>query len=187
MLDEWLSKLALPLSIILGLSLIIGTYFLIKYTTASTTISTTETNTKIVVDISGAVHNPGVYEFNNGQIIEDAIEASGGITDEADQKLLAQTINRAALLQNHGKIYIPIQGVTYSINQNLSSNISTLININTASATELDTLPGIGPVTASKIIDYRTQKILFNRIEDLMKVDGISTSKYTKLKDLITI
>ncbi|MEA1909489.1 MAG: helix-hairpin-helix domain-containing protein [Patescibacteria group bacterium] len=185
MFDEWLTKLALPLSIILGLALIVGGYFLIKNSTNKKEECKNE-NVKIVIDISGAINNPGVYEFENGRIVEDAITAAGGITNEVDERLLAQTINRAALLQNHGKIYIPIKGTIQSTSTP-SQTSQTLVNINLASSTELDTLPGIGPVTANKIINYRNERGPFVKLSDLIKIDGISTSKYTKLKDLITI
>ena len=185
-----LDRIALPLGAILTIGLLIGAYFIIKYSNHPAVAS--ETGEQIVADVAGAVINPGVYNFTSGQIIEDAIKQAGGLTPQADLDLMARTVNRAALLQNHGKIYIPIKGETNITLNGASSSGSTNsiagpVNINTASLNELDTLPGIGPVTAEYIIDYRTKKGLFKRKEDLMKVTGISASKYAKLKDLVTV
>ncbi|MFA5967522.1 MAG: helix-hairpin-helix domain-containing protein [Patescibacteria group bacterium] len=184
-----LDKIALPLGIILTISLLLGAYFIIKYSNSST--KTTNASEQVTIDIAGAVQTPGVYNFTTGQIIEDAIKQAGGLTDQADLELMARTVNRAAELQNHGKIYIPVKGeVNYSVAGSTSSSTTAVagpVNINTANSAELDTLPGIGPVTAGYIIDYRTKKGPFKKKEDLMKVSGISATKYAKLKDLITI
>lgn len=185
-----LDRIALPLGAILTISLLIGAYFIIKY--SNRPAKTSETGEQIAMDIAGAVINPGVYNFVSGQIVEDAIKQAGGLTEQADLELMARTINRAALLQNHGKIYIPIKGATnFALDGTSSSgsanSVAGPVNINTASSSELDTLPGIGPVTAGYIIDYRTKKGPFKRKEDLMKVTGISSSKYAKLKDLVTL
>ena len=167
-----------------------GAYFIIKSSGTAPPAAATE---QIVADVAGAVVNPGVYNFTSGQIIEDAIKQAGGLTDQTDLELLARTINRAAELQNHGKIYIPVKGAGSYVAAGSTSTGSTTsavagpVNINTASSAELDTLPGIGPVTAGYIIDYRTKKGPFKRIEDLMKISGISAAKYAKLKGLVTV
>ena len=188
-----IEKFTLPLGIILTISIFMGAYFLIKYTNDQP--KTANTEEKIVVDVSGAIQTPGVYTFNTGQIIEDAIKQAGGLTDQADLELLAKTINRAALLQNHGKVYIPAKGDTsYSLlnsgsasSSSSSSQTSGPININTASAAELDQLPGIGPVISGRIIDYRQKNNGFKRKEDLLKVSGIGSALYAKIKNLVTI
>ncbi len=186
--EKLLDKITLPLGIILTIGLFVGAYFVIKSTNAS--VKPISINEQIVVDIAGAIKNPGVYNFISGQIIEDAIKQAGGLTPEADLELLARTINRAALLQNNSKVYIPVKGAANYLATSSTTNgtaaISGPVNINTASAAELDTLPGIGPVTAGYIIDYR-KKNPFKKKEDLMKISGISSAKYAKLKDLITI
>lgn len=189
--EKILDKIALPVGIVLTLGLFVGAYFIIKYSNSST--KSVSANEKIAIDVAGAVTNPGVYNFTSGQIIEDAIKQAGGLTDQADLELMARTVNRAAELQNHGKVYIPVKGATNyimadgTVSSSAPSAATGPVNINTGSSTELDTLPGIGPVTAGYIIDYRTKKGPFKRKEDLMKVSGISSSKYAKLKDLITI
>lgn len=185
-MSKILEKIALPLGLILIISLIVSAYFLSIRTNNQETSNTTN---QIVVDVTGAVNQPNIYTFQQGSIIEDAIKAAGGFNNQADLDLIYKTINRAALLQNHGKVYIPITNI---IEDDIQSKISTesqsnLININTANLVILDTLPGIGPITAERIIEYRETKNQFIRLEDLMKVEGISSSKYNKLKNLITI
>jgi len=190
--EKILDKIALPLGAILTIGLLFGAYFLIKY--SGNTALKTDPNEQLVVDVAGAVANPGVYNFTSNQIIEDAIQQAGGLTDQADLELLAHTVNRASALQNHGKIYIPIKGeINLSLSDNFvgfsGTNVATvsIVNINTAGSAGLDTLPGIGPITAGRIIDYRNQKGLFKHKEDIMNIEGIGTAKYAKLKDLITV
>ena len=185
-MSNLLDRIALPLGIILIISLIVGAYFILQNTDSNAP----DAKQQITVDISGAIANPGVYTFEQDAIIEDAIIKAGGFTDTADLELIAKTINRAALLNDHGKVYIPSLKEDTVGDQSSNTAIqstSNLININTADLRSLDTLPGIGPITADRIINYRETKGAFRRKEDLKKVEGISTSKYNKLKDLITV
>ena len=181
-----LEKIALPLGLVLIVGLIIGGYFLSVKTTNRNTDNATD---QIVVDVVGAVNQPDIYTFKQGSIIEDAIKIAGGFNSQADLDLIYKTINRAALLQNHGKVYIPAIKAAENNKQpnNNEQSQSNLININTANLALLDTLPGVGPITAERIIEYRETKGQFNRLEDLMKIEGVSNSKYNKLKNLITI
>jgi competence protein ComEA len=182
-----LDRLALPIGIVLLIGLLVGACFLNRAPAATKT----DASEQIVVDIAGAVNNPGVYQFNKEAIVEDAITKAGGVTANADNELIALTINRAALLQNNGKVYIPIKGglgsAALSSLSATSGTVAGLVNINSADAAALDTLPGIGPVYAGRIIDYRQKHGSFKRKEDLMKVSGISQSTFNKLKDKITI
>lgn len=191
----WLNKFALPLGLILIAGLIVGAGLIVKATLPK---SAADDNQKITIDIAGAITNPGVYTFNDGSIIEDAIKTAGGITDNADLDMIAKIINRAALLNDHGKIYIPTKqdsgnlavalgAASTNMSDSSGSLVTGLININTADAKTLDILPGIGPVMASRIIAYRQAKNGFKKKEDLMKVEGIGTATYNKLKDRITI
>lgn len=186
-MNKLLDKLALPTGIVLLVGLLVGAYFLNRAPAATKT----DANEQIVVDIAGAVNSSGVYQFNKGAMVEDAITQAGGLTAEADNELIALTINRAALLQNNGKVYIPIKGgldsAALSSISAASGAVTGLVNINSASAAALDTLPGIGPVYAQRIIDYRTKHGGFKRKEDLMKVEGLGQSKFDKLKNKITI
>lgn len=150
---------------------------------------------EIVVDVSGAVLRPGVYRLPNDSIVDDAIIIAGGFSVEVDLERVAQEINRAQLLEDHGKLYLPKKGdqLAYapavsglSTNQLTGSPAGT-VNINTASLSDLDSLPGIGPVTAQKIVDFRKMNGPFKNKEDLKLVPGIGESKYEKIKGLISL
>lgn len=157
---------------------------------------------KIVVHITGAIKNEGVYELEENSRVADIIDIAGGLTSEAD----IRNINLASVLDDGVKIYIPkvndkdneiIDNIDMGIskeqnnskNSNNSNDISRnhKININSASQTELESLPGIGAATAKKIIDYRKENGKFNSIEDIKKVNGIGESKYNKIKSLIKV
>ena len=142
---------------------------------------------EVIIDICGAVNDSKVVTLPAGARVEDAIKAAGGITDEAD----LSGINRAAVLTDGEKIYIPTadeveRGIELpSTESNISSDDS--ININEATAEELETLNGIGPVTAEKIIQYRTEYGKFEKKEDLMEVNGIGEKTYAQIKDKIRV
>lgn len=140
----------------------------------------------IYVHVSGDVVNPGLVRIKSGKRVKDAIDLAGGVFDTAD----LSRVNLAKVVQDEEKIHIPKLGeeITESMNfiiSNSESNTSnSLVNINTASEAELQTLPGIGPATAKKIISHR-EKNRFEVIEDLMDVSGIGTKKFEAVKDLI--
>jgi len=136
----------------------------------------------LVVDVEGAVLHPGVYYIEAGSIVDDAIKKAGGLSSEADKSYVEEKINRAQLVTNHAKIYIP----RYEKRVSISTNPN-LININTASLAELDRLPGVGPITAQEIIDYRKTYGGFKNISELLNVPQISQSDYEKIKDKVTI
>ena len=145
----------------------------------------------IGVDISGAVHNPGFYILPDGSRVIDAIELAGGLTEDCDIDFL----NRAELLSDEMKIYIPsikdTQDLSLQIGVNKSFDASgeggKLININTAGSAELQEIPGVGPVTADKIIEYRSSHGKFTSIDDLVNISGIGTKTLEKMKGYITI
>jgi len=151
------------------------------------------TSAPIAVDVVGAVPRPGLYQFPEGARVQDAIDAAGGLLAEAN----ADGLNLAALLEDGQQLVIPYkEGSAPTETVDLpSSETATpnpnpgveLININTATLEELDTLPGIGLTTAQKIIDYRTVNGPFSTIEDLMNVSGIGPTTFDGLKDLITV
>lgn len=163
---------------------------------------------RILVHISGAVNKEGIVELKMGSRIADAIDKAGGIKEDAD----IEEINLAYLLEDGMKIKIPNKQekdkqsdtvqeenienyVTTSIGvSNVSKEEekskdmkSEKVNINTATQTELETLPGIGPSTAMKIITYRKEKGKFMKKEEIKEVSGIGESKYNKIKDLIVV
>ena len=166
-------------------------------------VITNENNTNddlVIIHITGSVKNPGIVKLKEGSRIEDAIEAAGGLTENAD----ITKVNLAYVVEDGTKIKIPStseedigdediidskSGDNIIIEENtVSSNNSTqTININKATEKEFETLPGIGPSLASKIIEYRNQNGKFGSIEDIKNVNGIGDNKYEKIKDLITV
>lgn len=152
-----------------------------------------ENKETIVVHVSGAVNKEGIVELEENSRIADAIEKSGGLKDDANMN----EVNLAYKLEDGMKIYIPgnkdqeaqergnISSVVESNVTNKKANSK--VNINTAPQEELDSLPGIGPSTALKIINYRKEHGKFSKIEELKNVSGIGDSKFNQLKDLITV
>ena len=140
----------------------------------------------INVDVEGAVVKPGVYKLNFSSIIQDALVSAGGLSGNADRNFVAKNINLASKLTDGAKIYIPKAGE--AANSNNQSGVlgvreeSSLININTASSESLDTLPGVGSVTAAKIINSRP----YGTIDELLSKKVVSGSVFTKIKDKIT-
>lgn len=140
-------------------------------------------SSKLIVDVSGAVKNPGVYAMSYGSRVSDAIAIAGGFSDEADMENIALRINQASTLSDGAKVYIPIKG---KVNQQIEVAqvvSSKTISINTASADELDMLSGIGPVTAKKIIDNRP----YAKLEELVTKKAVSQSLFDKLKSQLTL
>lgn len=149
---------------------------------------------EVYVDVDGAVASPGVYRLKDGARVSQAIDAAGGLTPEAD----VTGLNRASKVADGQKIYVPTVGeqqaaaVTSGADSGASPTSgagasSGLVNINTASAAELQTLSGIGPSMAQSIIDERTQNGAFASVDDLMRVSGIGEKKLAKIKDCICV
>ncbi len=141
---------------------------------------------KVKVDIEGAVVQPGIYEMANDSRIQDVLITAGGLAPKANRTYISQTINLAQKVYDGLKIYIPETGPeidSNSSNLSNSTNLSNLININTASEAQLDTLPGVGTVTARKIIAARP----YQTISQLIEKHIVSQSVFSKIKDLISL
>ena len=167
---------------------------------------------KIIVHVSGAVNKEGIVELEENSRISDAINKAEGLKENADTK----NINLAFKLEDGMKIYIPTveemiekneqnqngnmidqtskyvtssSGVVQEeqTNEKSEQNKNEKININTATQTELETLPGIGPSTSLKIVNYREENGKFKNIEDIKEVSGIGDAKYENIKDLICV
>lgn len=150
---------------------------------------------ELVVYVTGAVAHPGVYDFAAGSRIVDAIRVAGGLTPGAD----ASTLNLAEPLTDGERVYVPRRGETPPPVQSGGggpagggsgsggSGGAAKVNVNTATIAELDSLPGVGPVLAQRIVDYRTQHGPFRDVRDLMKVEGIGQKKFDSLKDFVTV
>ena len=138
----------------------------------------------LVVDVEGAVISPGVYSLSSKARTLDALAAAGGLSDDADRVWVEKNINLAKKVSDGLKIYIPRVGEQV-LSQETTTNTGTagpVIKINTASATDLDSLPGIGTVTSQKIIDGRP----YAQIEDLLVKKIIGKSTFDKIKDRIS-
>ena len=141
--------------------------------------SDSDANDNHLVYITGAVERPGLYAMHKEVSVNDAIKAAGGLLAYAD----TAGIDMAGLVDAGSHIHIPF---------NYKGNPEALlrkagININTASEKELDSLPGVGPATAKRIIEYRQEKGQFASIEDIKKVKGIGDGTFKKFKDKITV
>ena len=141
-----------------------------------------ETN-KIKIHILGQVNYNGILELEEGSRIDDAIKKAGGITDQAD----ITKINLAYKLSDGQKLYIP--SITDEETEYILENekIEEKININTATQTELETLPGVGPSLALKILNYRKENGKFKTIEEIQNVSGVGENKYEEIKEKITV
>lgn len=138
---------------------------------------------KIKVYITGEVNKPGVFELDKDSRVEDAINSAGGLTNLANIK----NINLALIIEDGQKIYIPNINdndiIDYYSVEETSKNSK--ININKATISQLQNLPGVGPSLAEKIFNYRKENGEFKNIEDLKKVNGIGEKKFESLKEFI--
>ena len=148
----------------------------------------------LYVHVCGAVNAPGVYELKTDARIYEALEAAGGMTEDA----ATDWINQAEALSDGERIYVPTQeeaeesaqsvsGRWADPNGNAGGSVSDKININTAAKEELMTLSGIGASKAESILKYRQEHGNFQNIEDLKKIEGIKDGVFNKIKDDITV
>ena len=167
--------------------------------------------TKYMVDIKGAVNSPGVYQLDSNLTVNDAIKIAGGLTKDADTSIinLAKKITDEMVIIIYTKEEVKNSNVVDTVikivekecicpniqndgclNDDIKDNISNkdekLVNINTATLEELETISGIGESKAKSIIEYRQKNGLFEKIEDIMNVEGIGESLYEKIKIYIT-
>ncbi|MFR2533943.1 MAG: helix-hairpin-helix domain-containing protein [Clostridia bacterium] len=157
---------------------------------------------QIKVHIMGQVQNQGIVNLKEGARVIDAVEAAGGMTNQADMS----KINLAYVLEDGQKIYIPsmeekekevyiskengdnvITGGKHVTNNAQSKEGKLMVNINTANQSELEQLPGIGAAIASRIIAYRNENGNFKSIEDVKNVSGIGNAKFNNIKEYISI
>lgn len=152
---------------------------------------TQNTSSEIVVEIAGSIQKPGVYKLSGNSRVEDLLTVSGGLSLEADRDWVNKNINRASKLTDGQKIYIYSQSEVTSAKENggikldqvvLGDSSSKLVNINTASQKELESLVGIGPVLAQKIIDKR----IYSKPEDLVEKGVLTLKTFEKIKSDIT-
>ena len=208
--DELFVKFRYPLLILLvGLILTLIGVFIVKsgLTSSSTKVEVLTASTsgqasgEITVEIAGEVLKPGVYKLPAGSRVEDLLIISGGFTAGADRSWTDKYLNRAVKLTDGQKIFIPKVGTIPSVNQQsnttgaknsggdqttsstFSSDSNALININTASLSQLDSLPGIGPVYGQSIIEHRP----YSDVPELLSKGALRPSDYQKVKDLVSV
>jgi len=154
--------------------------------------SATSTPGPLRVDVAGAVASPGIYTLPRGSLVADAVAAAGGAASDAD----LDRINKAMPLQDSMQVFVPrvAQPIPTVINPPASAAPAPVrsgqtavpgkpVNLNTATLDELDTLPGVGPATAQRIVEGRP----YGAVEDLLRVKGIGQATFDKLKDLVTV
>lgn len=141
----------------------------------------------LLVDVAGWVRHPGVYEFEEGARVIDAIDAAGGARPGA----MLESVNLAAPLADGSQILVPKEGGQGSAPVAGTSGADAapggLINVNTASATELEALPGVGEVIAQAIVDYRTENGPFASVDQLLDVSGIGDVTLENIRELVTV
>ena len=141
----------------------------------------------IQVDIEGAVVAPGVYKLAPNSIIQDVLVSSQGLSVNADRVWVAKNLNLAAKLYDGAKVYIPRVGeaAVQAVNSDSEGSLGaqSLVNINTATSDSLDSLPGIGPATATKIINGRP----YQKINDLLDKKIVSSKVFDEIKDKVSV
>ncbi len=156
-------------------------------TTASPSVSaTTIASEFVVVHVAGAVSAPGVYKLVAGSRVIDAVQAAGGLAVDANP----DAVNLAALIADGERVYVPAVGELLSPVVTVAGGTTAEvwpININSADATRLEDLPGVGPATAALIISYRDQHGPFASVEQLADVRGIGPAKLDAIRSLVTV
>jgi competence protein ComEA len=143
---------------------------------------------RLVIDVAGAVHHPGVYRLAAGSRVEDALHRAGGVTPHAD---LTQ-INRAAKLEDGRQVLVPVKvragaAPAAASVPGASATPSAPIDLNTATLEQLEELDGVGPATAQKILDYRTAHGGFGSVDELDQVPGIGEKRLAALRDHLRV
>lgn len=166
----------------------LGVYYLILYSNQPVesclsqiekTDQFTQLDPLILVDVSGVVEKPGLYQIDPAQRLAGAINQAGGISEQADRAYLAQKINLASPVEDGDKIYIPFQGeITNVDKENDNSSLDNKISINSADQAQLETLPGVGEVKALKIISSRP----FSSIDELVELKILSENQFNQIK-----
>jgi competence protein ComEA len=161
-----------------------------EWSSSPEALGSARSTSEVVVDVQGAVLAPGVHRLPAGARVGDAIAAAGGYGPRVDAARAASEINLAAVVQDGDRIVVPARGdATPAPAAGVDGGSGAsggLVNVNTATAEELDTLPGVGPVTAQKIIDARAEKP-FASVDELKERKVVGAATLEKLRDLVTV
>ncbi len=152
-------------------------------TAAAPTSATPSPEIIVLVDVAGWVRHPGVYEFTEGARVIDAIDAAGGARPGA----VLEALNLAAPLVDGTQVLVSREGETAAPPVPGGAVAGGLINVNTATATELEELPGVGEVIAQAIVDYRTENGPFASVDQLLDVSGIGDATLEDIRDMVTV
>lgn len=159
---------------------------------AATSTTTTTVAADVMVHAAGAVRSPGVYRLRAGARVADLVELAGGPLDDSD----LDTLNLAATVADGERVYVPRVGEAVpeppatgegGPGASPATAAGGVVDVNTATAEQLDTLPGVGPATAQAILDERDRRGRFDSVEDLLDVRGIGEAKLEALRDLVTV
>jgi competence protein ComEA len=152
---------------------------------ALASVPSTTALTAVVVHVAGAVLHAGVYTFSAGSRVVDAVQRAGGLAADADP----DAVNLAALLVDGQRVYVPRIGEPAPplVDGGGPTTVAGPIDLNRATADELDALPGVGPATAAAIVAYREQHGPFGTVDDLADVRGIGPAKVEALRGLVTV
>jgi competence protein ComEA len=146
------------------------------------TVSTTPA--RVVVHVVGAVRHPGLYRLSQGARVADAVARAGGASRKADLSL----VNLAALVSDGEQVVVPRRGAAVAAGAGGAAGAGMSagpVHLNSATVEQLDTLPGVGPVTAQKIVDYRQKHGAFTSVDELDAVPGIGPARLDELRDLV--
>lgn len=186
--NQLLNQYKLPLILsLVGIVLIIGGVFSSGLLTKEKeypkeSIVSKENLSEIKVDVSGAVNKPGVYSLPASGRVEDAIKIAGSFAANANQEYISKSLNLSQKVSDGMKIYVPFEGEVVS-GAVIGVASSGKTSLNNATQRELEDLPGVGPVTASKIMSSRP----YNEVEELLNKKVVSKSVFEKIKDLIQV
>jgi competence protein ComEA len=139
---------------------------------------------ELVVDIEGGVNFPGIHRLPGGSRVADALAAAGGYAEDADLAAAARSLNLAAAVVDGQQIYVPVLGEAPTTGGDGAG--SGLVNLNRASQSELEALPGIGPVTAQKIIDARAE-LPFATLDELVTREVLTARQLEQIAELVTV
>jgi competence protein ComEA len=136
----------------------------------------------VIVDVAGAVRRPGLYRLPDGSRVADALSRAGGPT----RKALLESINLAAPLVDGQQVLVPRRGPGGAPVTGTGTAATAPVSLSSATLEQLDSLPGIGPITAQKILDYRSAHGAFRSVDELDAVPGIGPARVEQLRDLVT-